>query len=115
MDEEWTFAEVIRLARAFLDQPRSALQTAVSITSLGLVHLPCWDALGGAHGPLSALYGADDDAEKQHFLGNDVEKWHPSLIEEKRVALADAERFWASGVWAGCDALVAYAATRKNT
>jgi hypothetical protein len=115
MDEEWTFSEAVKLARAFLNKQRSALQTAVSITRLGLAHLSCWDALGGANGPLSALYGADDDADKQYFLGDDVEKWHPSVIEEKRAALADAELFWAADVRAACEALVAYAAKQKGT
>jgi hypothetical protein len=114
MDEQAAFQEAVKLAQAFLNKEHSALETGRSMSGLGLVHLPCWDALGGAHGPLSYFYGADDDADKQHFLGNDVERWHPSVIESKRAALAEAEQYWEPLVQTACDALTKHAANQKT-
>lgn len=89
---------------------QGALQTAVSIRRLGLVDRLCWDALDAVHGPLSALYGADDGAQRQYFLGADVEKWHPSVIDQKRAALDEAAQVWKKSVRTSCEALRKYGA-----
>lgn len=68
--------------------------------------LPCWDATGGAHGPLSALYGAADDQDDLHFLGKDIELWHIDVRERKRAAVLSAEGEWRAPVTDACEALV---------
>jgi hypothetical protein len=70
---------------------------------------PCWEALGGAHGPLSNFYVAEDLAEKVHFLGDDVERWHPDVRDEKRKELIEAEASMRAPVGEACRALIAYA------
>jgi hypothetical protein len=109
MDNSQNLLEIVKIAQDFLDNRRSALQTAVGITGLGLVHLLCWETLGGIQGPLSSLYAAADDAEKHFFLGDDVEKWHDSVLAGRRAALAESEEFWAADVQTACEALIAYA------
>jgi hypothetical protein len=97
---------IIELARAFLKGNISPLQVSRDITRLGLADLPCWDATGGAHGPLSALYGAADDQDDLHFLGNDIELWHIDVRERKRAAVLSAEGEWRASVTDACEALV---------
>ena len=98
----------IECATSFLDGKATALQTGREITSSALVELPCWEALGGATGPLSALYSAADEADHQYFVGADVERWHSEVREQKRSALEAAEAKWRAQVERACHALLTY-------
>lgn len=68
-----------------------------------------WQDLGGADGPLSQLYAADDEAMNLHWLGGEVERWHPNVRDVKRQELQDAEERWREPVEAACAALLSYA------
>jgi hypothetical protein len=109
MNEEIAFQRIIEYALALIGGRCSALQTARDITGIALSERECWKALGGAHGPLSALYGAADESDRQHFLGADVTQWHPSVKDTRREALAKAEEQWHPKVRTACDVLIQYA------
>jgi hypothetical protein len=105
-DLEGRAERTIELARAFLNGGISPLQVSRDITGLGLVDLTCWDATGGANGPLAALYGAAEDDDDLHFLGKDIELWHIDVRERKRAAVARAEEEWWAPVAEACEALI---------
>lgn len=99
----------IELAAAFLRGEETPMQTARRITRCTLRQLPCWNDLGGAHGPLWALYGADDEADQHHFLGDKVEMWHSSVRERKHAELLAAEERWRQPVSEACQAMLRWA------
>ena len=111
VDRNLTYA--LQLAAAFLRDEETPLQAAQGIARCPLNELPCWNDLGGADGPLSALYGADDEADQHHFLGDKVEMWHPEVRERKRADLLAAEERWRKPVSEACLALVEWA--EKNS
>jgi hypothetical protein len=65
---------------------------------------------GGAAGPLSTFYAADNDAMKLPWLGHEVERWAPLLRDDKRKEVQVVEAKWREPVNAACDALISYAA-----
>jgi hypothetical protein len=65
---------------------------------------------GGADGPLSTFYAADNDAMKLPWLGHEVERWAPLLRDDKRKEVQVVEAKWREPVNAACDALISYAA-----
>lgn len=113
MDEQAVLQDIVELAGALIDGRRSALQTGRAIASLPLSEHPCWTALGGAEGLLPALYAAADEADRQFFLGSDIEEWNALVVGTKREELARAEERWHSAVHAACVALMRYAYERR--
>jgi hypothetical protein len=101
--------QAVAVAQAFLSGDVSPLEAGSRMTRVGIAQLPCWSETGGAEGPFSAFYGASDAADECHFLGEDVERWHPDVRERKRTELAEAERQWRGPVDAACRALIACA------
>lgn len=113
MDHVASLQLAVELAQDCIEGRITPLQTGRRITGYTNPWHPAWDALNGAHGPLSAFYTAGDEADRVKFLGDEVEKWHPDVGERKRAELAEAEEKMASSVLAACRALVEYAA-RSN-
>lgn len=113
MDHETALAEAVRLAHACIEGRLTALQTGRDMVACINPWHPAWDALGGANGPLSAFFVAQDCADRLHFLGDDVEKWHPDVREQRRMELAEAEAAATPEVLRACKALLDYSATRK--
>jgi len=108
MDHETTLAEAVRLAHACIEGELSALQTGREmVTYINSWH-PVWDAMGGAHGPLAAFFVAQDCADRLHFLGENVERWHPDVREERQNELAEAEATATPEVLKACHALIDY-------
>ena len=105
----------VAAANDFLAGCLTPLQTAVTMTRIGLVELPGWEALQGANGPLPAFYAAEDEADRLHFLGTDVERWHPDVREMKRAELAAAEAHWRAPVENACRALISYATSMRDS
>jgi hypothetical protein len=114
MDHETALAEAVRVARACIEGRLTALQTGREIVTYINPWHPAWDALGGAHGPLAAFFVAQDRADRLHFLGDDVEQWHPDVREERRNELAEAEATATPGVLKACHALIDYSANRAD-
>jgi hypothetical protein len=105
---------VIEIAESCLDGKTSPLAAGRSLSVMVGPPNPIWDEMGGAHGPLSALYAAADQSDRVYFLGQDVERWHPDVQERKRVELEDAEALAAPSVRAACLALIDHM-TRSRT
>jgi hypothetical protein len=103
--------EAVAIATEFLGERLSPLQAAVRMQTVDLVSLPCWEGTGGAHGPLSAFYGASDKADECHFLGDDVERWHAHVREQKRAELSAAETEWRGQIDLACRTLIEFAVT----
>lgn len=99
--------------RAFQAGELSPLETARRMTGIVNPWRYWWDDLGGAHGPLSSFYAADDEGMKLPWIGTEVELWHPSLREAKRSELQSAEARWQQPISEVCAALVQYAAARQ--
>lgn len=98
-----------KIAQDCLDRRITPLQAARDLLrNVGIDH-PAWHALGGGYGPLSALYVAADEADRLHWLGDDVERWHPSVREQKRAEVAAAEAAAMPDMHAACRALIEYA------
>jgi hypothetical protein len=112
-DDETALREAVKTAKAFIAGRITPLETGRSIAALINPWHPCWDALDGANGPLSNVFVAQDDAHRVHWLGEDVELWHPNVREERRKELADAEARNREPVEEACRALIAHAAQRK--
>ena len=113
MDQETALAGAIRLAHACIEGRLTALQTGREMVALINPWHLAWDALGGAHGPLAAFFVAQDRAERLHFLGSDVERWHPDVREERRKELAEAEASATPDVVRACHALLDYSANHQ--
>lgn len=115
MNPEAALAEAVILAHACIEGRVTALQTGLEIVRYIDPWHPAWKALGGAHGPLAAFFVAQDQAHRLHFLGDDVERWHPDVREERRKELAEAETAAAPEILKACRALIDYSATRQVT
>ena len=105
--------DALQMAAAFLRGEGTPLELARRITRCSLSHLPCWNDPGGAKGPLSKLYEADDEADQRLFLGDKVEMWHSEVRERKRAELLDAEERWREPVDKACLALIQWAAKNE--
>ncbi len=64
----------VEVAKAYIAGKSTPLQTGLSLLSYIDAWHPCWIALNGASGPLTALYQAQDEAHRVHWLGDDVER-----------------------------------------
>lgn len=109
MDEQAVRQNIVELAGALIDGRRSAFQTGRDIASLPLSEHFRWTALGGVEGLLLALYAAADEADRQFFLGSNIEEWHALVVETKHEELARAEEKWHSAIHAACVELMRYA------
>ena len=74
-----------------------------------------WDNMGGADGPLSTFYAADDEGMKLPWLGNEVERWALSLRDDKRKEVQVAETKWLEPISTACDALIRYASAHSSS
>ncbi|HEY2049090.1 MAG TPA: hypothetical protein VGH03_07090 [Caulobacteraceae bacterium] len=115
MDHETALAEAVRLAQDCIEGRLTPLQTGREIVKYVDPWHPAWDALGGAHGPLAAFFVAQDRADRLQFLGDDVERWHPDVREERRKELAEAEATVRPNVLQACHTLIDYSANRQLT
>jgi hypothetical protein len=113
MDDTAALRLALVTVRAFQAGELSPLATARRMTGIVNPRRYWWDELGGAHGPLSSFYAADDAGMKLPWIGLDVELWHPSLRETKRAQLQSMEAQWQQPISAACAALSEYAATRQ--
>jgi hypothetical protein len=109
MDDRSALQLALDAARAFQRNERSPLETARIMTGIVDPWRAWWHDLGGAHGPLAQLYAAEDAAMELHWLGGEIERWHPDVREAKRRELQDAEDSWREPVAAACAALLRYA------
>jgi hypothetical protein len=109
MDNDEALHHAVAIAQAFIEGTLTPLQTGREIVRYVDPWRPLWGALGGADGPLSAFYVAEEYADRMHFLGADVERWHPNVSEQKRIELAEAEAKMAPSVLEACRTLIAYA------
>lgn len=113
MDQEKALAEAVRLAHACVEGRMTPLQTGREIVKYINPWHPAWNVLGGSEGPLAAFFVAQESADHVHFLGGDVERWHPDVREARRKALATAEAAAAPQVLRACRALIDYADSRR--
>lgn len=113
MDHKAALAVAVGLAHACVEGRLTALQTAREMVRYINPWHPAWEALDGAHGPLAALFVAQDHADRLHFLGDDVERWHPDVRGQRRKELADAEATATPRVLKACQALIDYTANRR--
>jgi hypothetical protein len=114
MDHEVTLAVAVRLAHACIEGRLTALHTAREMVTYINPWHPAWEALGGAHGPLAAFFVAQDQADRLHHLGDDVERWHPDVRDQRRKELAEAEAMATPNVLKACRALIDYAVSRRG-
>jgi hypothetical protein len=113
MDDTAALRLALDAARAFQAGELTPLETARRMTGIVNPWRYWWDDLGGAGGPLSDFYAADDEGMELPWIGTDVELWHPSLREAKRAELQQAEARWEQPISAACAALAAYADARQ--
>jgi hypothetical protein len=78
VDDETALLEAAKIAVACVEGRLTPLQTGRAIVDDINPWQAAWDALGGADGKLSSFYAAMDKADELHFLGADVERWHPA-------------------------------------
>ena len=104
-------SKAVAIATEYLRDGLSPLEAASRMRSTGVSSLPCWEGTGGPDGPLSSIYGAADEADERHFLGKDIERWHPEVREQRRTELAIAEERWRGPVDHACRALIEWVAT----
>lgn len=112
MDDTAALNLALDAVRGFEAGDLTPLETARRMTGIVNPWGYWWDDLGGAYGPLSTFYAADDDGMKLPWIGADVELWAPTLREAKRSELRSAEARWQQPIAAACAALAQYAATR---
>ena len=103
--------DAVEIAGAFLTGRLSPLQAASKLSRMDLPSQPCCAGTGGANGPLSAIYAAAEAADKCHFLGDDVERWHPHVREQKRFELTAVDAHWRGPIDHACRSLIEYAVT----
>ena len=108
--DEIALRGAVAVAKAYIAGKGTPLQTGLSLLSYVDAWHPCWTALNGANGPLTALYEAKEEATRVHWLGDEVERWHLDVREQRRAELADAETRMAEPILQACKALVEYAA-----
>jgi hypothetical protein len=94
MDKALSLAQADEAARKCLAGLITPMQASRLLTTGFLEpdpRNPMWSRFNGANGPLSGFYRAADEADRVYFLGEDVERWHPDVREQKRRELAEAE------------------------
>jgi hypothetical protein len=112
MDKALSLAQADEAARKCLAGLITPMQASRLLTTGFLEpdpRNPMWSRFNGANGPLSGFYRAADEADRVYFLGEDVERWHPDVREQKRRELAEAEARMTPPVYAACKALLEYA------
>lgn len=114
IDNRTALKKSVELAQAYIDGPLTPIEAGSAIIEYVNPWRPCWDALGGAHGALSALSLAQEHAHLLHFLGGDVERWHPNVRMAKHLELAETEAALTPRVDETCRALIAYAANEDR-
>ena len=109
MDDQAALRAAVEAARALLAEERTPLETAREMTGIINAWRYWWDEMGGAEGPLSTFYDADNDGSNLPWLQDKIHLWHESVQEAKRAELEIAEAQWRQPVQAACEAIIAYA------
>lgn len=101
--------EAANIASAMLEGRLRPLQAALRLAPYVDPALPIWAATSGAHGPLSMIYAACDEADRIGFIGDNLDAWHPDVRDQKQRELAEAEERLAEPIRVACRAIIAYA------
>ena len=105
--------DAIAIAWEYLGNSLSPLQAGRAMENLLLCELQCWDGTGGAHGPLSAFYGAADAADHCMLFGRDLEQLHPEVRDKESAKLAAAQEHWRGAITTACQTLIEYASPNE--
>jgi hypothetical protein len=97
-------------AASFLRGEITPLETARKMTGIVNPWRFWWDDMGGADGPLSTFYAADEVGMNLPWIGKDVELWHQDVREKKRSELHAAELRWEQPIRTACEAVIQYVA-----
>jgi hypothetical protein len=105
--------EAAKIASAMLEGRLRPLQAALRIVRYVDPARSVWEDTKGAHGPLTAIYMACDEADRMGFIGENLDMWHPEVRDRKQSELAEVEARLDEPIRIACQAILTYAATRS--